>query len=236
MLNGSLRFKLPHRSIRRERGLSMVELMVGVAIGLFVVAGATVAVSNQLGDNRRLMLETQMQQDLRAAADLIARDLRRGGYWGAAESGVWNASTVSVASNPYTSMSATVSGTAASAVTFAYSRSAVENNAIDATDESGFRLSNAGVIEMRTGGGWQALTDVNTMRVTNFQVILTKSDIALACFNACPIGAVNCPPTQSVREFEILIDATAVHDASVQRSVRSKARLRNDVVVGACPT
>jgi prepilin peptidase dependent protein B len=220
---------------RKQAGLSLVELMVGVAIGLFVVAGATVAVSNQLGDNRRLMLETQVQQDLRAAADLIARDLRRAGYWGAAETGVWNASSVSVASNPYAPMSAATSGTAASAVTFAYSRSSAENNSIDATDESGFRLSNAGVIEMRTGGGWQALTDSNTMRVTNFQVKLEKTDVALACFNTCPVGAVNCPPTQSVRDFEIVIDATAVHDPNVKRSVRSMARLRNDVVVGACP-
>jgi Tfp pilus assembly protein PilW len=220
---------------RRQAGLSLVELMVGVAIGLFVVAGATVAVSNQLGDNRRLMLEAQMQQDLRAASDLVARDLRRAGYWGAAESGVWNASSVSVASNPYTPMSATVSGTAASAVTFAYSRGNVENNSIDATDESGFRLSNAGVIEMRTGGGWQALTDGNTMRVTNFQVTLTQTNVALACFNVCAVGAANCPPTQALREFEVLIGATAVHDPAVQRSVRSVVRVRNDVVVGACP-
>jgi prepilin peptidase dependent protein B len=219
----------------RQAGLSLVELMVGVAIGLFVVAGATVAVSNQLGDNRRLMLETQVQQDLRAAADLIARDLRRAGYWGAAETGVWNASAVSVATNPYIEMSAaTVSGPAASAVTFAYSRGIGENNFIDPADQSGFRLTNAGVIEMRTGGGWQALTDSNTVRVTNFQVKLETTDVALACFNLCA-GAPNCPPTQSVRDFEIVIDATAVHDPSVKRSVRSMARLRNDVVVGACP-
>jgi len=81
------------RSRGTQGGLSMVELMVGVAVGLFVVAGATVAVSNQLGDNRRLMLETQIQQDLRATADLIAKDLRRAGYWGAAEAGVWHAAT-----------------------------------------------------------------------------------------------------------------------------------------------
>jgi len=87
---------------RRQAGLSMVELMVGVAIGLFVVAGATMAVSNQLGDNRRLMLETQIQQDLRAAADVIARDLRRSGYWASAQGGVWHAGAVAVASNPYT--------------------------------------------------------------------------------------------------------------------------------------
>ena len=219
---------------RRQAGLSLVELMVGVAIGLFVVAGATVVVSNQLGDNRRLMLEAQIQQDLRAAADLISRDLRRAGYWGAAETGVWNASSVSVASNPYTQMSAATSGVAASGVTFAYSRSLAENNFVDATDQSGFRLDTDGVIRMNTAGGWQALTDSNTMRVTNFQLKLNQSDVALACFNLCG-AAANCPPTQSVREFEILIDATAVHDAAVQRSVRSWVRLRNDVVVGACP-
>ncbi len=33
----------------------------------------------QLSENRRVLLETQVQQDLRAAADIIARDLRRAG-------------------------------------------------------------------------------------------------------------------------------------------------------------
>jgi len=37
--------------------------------------------TTQLGDNRRLLLEAQMQQDMRTAADLISRDLRRAGYW-----------------------------------------------------------------------------------------------------------------------------------------------------------
>ena len=38
---------------RRQSGLSIVELMVGLALGLFVVAGATVVATTQLGDNRR---------------------------------------------------------------------------------------------------------------------------------------------------------------------------------------
>ena len=59
------------------RGLSLIELMVGIAVGLFIVAAATVLVSGQLGENRRLMLDTQLQQDLRATADIITRELRR---------------------------------------------------------------------------------------------------------------------------------------------------------------
>lgn len=218
----------------RQSGLSMVELMVGVAIGLFVVAGATMVVSNQLGDNRRLMLETQIQQDLRAAADLIARDLRRSGYWAEAQSGVWHAGAVSVTSNPYTTLWDVTPSVAASAVQFGYSRGAVENNALDDTDKSGFRLVN-GVIQMYTAGGWQALTDGNTLRVDSFQVTLNNRTIDLACFNACPVGSTTCPPRQTVRDITVAIDGTAVFDAAVKRSARSNVRLRNDVITGACP-
>jgi len=213
-------------------GLSIVELMVGVAVGLFVVAGATLAVSNQLGDNRRLMLETQIQQDLRAAADVIARDLRRSGYWASAQDGVWHAGAVAVTSNPYTALTP-ASGVAAE-VRFGYSRGAIENNLLDPNDEAGFRLVNA-AIQMRTGGQWQALTDNTTLRVTEFRVTLNSQAVALSCFKPCPVGALACPPTQTVREIEVFIDGTAVHDASVRRDARSNVRLRNDVINGLCP-
>ena len=81
------------------RGLSIVELMVGIAVGMFVLAGASLLASSQLSDNRQLLLETQVQQDLRATADLIARELRRGGYWANAGSTVWPAAAPAV--NPY---------------------------------------------------------------------------------------------------------------------------------------
>jgi len=225
----------PGASKRCQVGLSLVELMVGVAVGLFVVAGATLVVSNQLGDNRRLMLETQIQQDLRAAADLIARDLRRSGYWATAESGVWHAAAVSVSTNPYTELLGVSSGTAASSVQFGYSRGAVEDNTLDNdTERAGFRLNN-GVIQMYTGGAWQALTDGATLRVTNFEVRLNAQDIELACSKECPGGGTACLPRQTVRDFTVVIDGVAVHDAAVRRGAQSNARLRNDVIQGACP-
>jgi prepilin peptidase dependent protein B len=221
---------------RRQTGLSMVELMVGVAIGLFVVAGATLAVSNQLGDNRRLMLETQIQQDLRAAADVIARDVRRSGYWANAQAGVWHAGAVAVTSNPYTAL--TPASGVASEVRFGYSRGMLENNTpdltLDANDEAGFRLVN-NAIQMRTGGQWQALTDSTTLKVTDFRVTINSQSVALSCFNPCPVGALACPPTQTVREVKVEITGTAVHDPSVERRANSNVRLRNDVINGACP-
>jgi type IV pilus assembly protein PilW len=88
---------------------------------------------------------------------------------------------------------------------------------------------------MFTGGGWQALTDANTLRVTNFVLRLTNRAVALNCFNECPGGGTACYPQQTVRDITVLIEGTAVHDAAVRRGAQSTARLRNDVLTGACP-
>jgi type IV pilus assembly protein PilW len=53
--------------------------MVGMAVGLLVVAVALVAMAQHLHENRRLLAQTRLLQDLRTVSDLILRDLRRAG-------------------------------------------------------------------------------------------------------------------------------------------------------------
>jgi type IV pilus assembly protein PilW len=217
---------------RRARGLSLVELMVGVAVGLLVVAAATFVAVNQLGDTRRLLLETQVQQDLRAAADLMARDLRRAEYWGRAEAGVWYTGGPDVAGNPYVSIDAQ-----AQEVTYAYSRDpgGAEDDAIDDDRERfGYKLEN-GTIKMRVGRAWQELTDPNVLKVTRFEVTPNGEDAAQSCFKLCADGTTACWPKQEVRRLSVMVEGVAVSDALVKRSVRSNVRLRNDATSGACP-
>jgi len=183
---------------RRQRGLSIVELMVGVAIGLFVVAAATMLVSMQLSDSRRLMLETQVQQDLRATADIITRELRRAGHWGKARDGVWYAGNAAeVRDNRYSAITTVVDsaestfadGEDSPLVLFAYSRNgneADENGTLDSAEELGFRLD-GGVIQSRLGeAGWQALTDGNTLTVTEFTMTMNRQPLPLECPKTCP--------------------------------------------------
>jgi Tfp pilus assembly protein PilW len=54
--------------------MSIVELLVGVAVGLLIIGGATKLFVDYLVSTRRSLVETRVNQDLRAAADLIARD------------------------------------------------------------------------------------------------------------------------------------------------------------------
>ncbi len=169
--------------------------MVGVAIGLFVVAAATMLVVTQLSDNRRLTLETQVQQDLRASADIITRELRRAGHWGKARDGVWYADNASlIRDNPYSAIrkaddSDFADGEASSTVLMTYSRSGdelEETGMVESAEQLGFRLDN-GVIQSRLGdAGWQALTDSNTLNVTKFELTMNQQPIRLECPKPCP--------------------------------------------------
>jgi prepilin peptidase dependent protein B len=217
-----------------QRGLTIVELLVGAAIGLLVVAAGTTLLTGQLRESRGLLLEARLMQDLRTAADLVSRDLRRAGYWGGATEGVWLAGASSVVVNPYAAVSP---GAAASdAASFRYSRDATENHLVDGNEQFGYRLR-AGVIELQLGAGnWQALTDSGTLNVTEFSVTPFTQDISLQgfCATDCPAGSSTCPPRQQVRSLALVISGRGVVDARVTRSIRSEVRLRNDPITGAC--
>ena len=213
---------------RLLRGLSLVEMMVGIAVGLIVVAGATLVVATQLGDNRRLLLETQVQQDLRAAADIVTRDLRRGGAWhDTARLGIWTPGATPQA-NPYSAM--LPASASATQVTYKYLRSPGSS-----TTDYGFRLQ-SGVIQTLLGGAWQELTDARAVRVTRFDITPHNApSIQVPCPQDCPGGGTACWPTVTVRELVVDITGEAVADASVQRSLSTTVRVRNDLISGVCP-
>lgn len=226
-----------------ERGLSVVELLVGVAVGLFVLGGVISLFISNLGSSRRLVMEARLNQDLRVVGDLITRDLRRAGYWSNAMAGtVVAGSAATPPRNPYQAM-AVDAGNAT--VTYSFARDT--NDSVDDNEQFGFRRSivqvnglDRGVIQMRTRGSpdvWQTLTDPNVVEIpTNgFQITVDSEppiDLRDTCAKAC-VGT-GCPTIQ-VRNYELVLTATSVADADMSRTLRTRVRVRNDLVEGACP-
>ena len=219
------------------RGLSLVELMVGVAVGLFVVAAAAMLVSTQLNENRRVLLETQVQQDLRATADIITRELRRAGHWPAAERFVWVEGGAAPADNPYSAVE--LDADDPGQVRFQYYRPP------GGTSPDGGYIWQGSLLKTLLGaGGWQELTDGDTLRITSFSVTPQNDaavDVLVPCSTLCPGGGTDCWPTRrlTVRELVVDIQGEAVADPSVKRRLQSVVRLRNDLVGGpsaACPS
>ena len=225
-----------HTSPRRSRrGLSIVELLVGVAVGLLVVAGALSMSASNMGKSRQLLSDVRFNQDLRVAADLITRDLRRAGYWGAAISGTQAiGATSDTAQNPYSG--AAVSGDGV--VQYRFSRDATENNTLDPNEQFGFRIHD-GVLQMRADAdGWRDVTDPKEMTVPSdgLSIVPTETEVPLGhlCPRICNPGTPNCPASK-VRSYEIVLTATSATDAAVTRELRTTVRLRNDQLSGRCP-
>ncbi len=216
----------------RRHGLSVVELMVGVAVGLVVVAGALSLIARNLAGSRHLLAETRLNQDLRAAADVVARDLRRSGFWGNAVKGtIAQGNSAAVAQNPYSAVSSS-----ADSLGYGFSRDTVENDVLDDQEQYGFRLS-SGVLQMQTESGlWQDLTDSGNMMMTGFAVSPTSTSLALGnlCPKICAAGTPNCPTT-TVRGFTIKLTGQSTRDAGLVRSLEATVLVRNHLLSGQCP-
>jgi prepilin peptidase dependent protein B len=220
---------ISRRAAPAQRGLSLVELMVGIALGLFLVAGASTLFVSHLTSSRRLLQEARLNQDLRATADLITRDLRRAGYWGNALQGtVATGAGSTTTANPYSAVTS-----AASTVSYEFSQG-TEDNTLTANEQFGFDL-NSGKIRMLTGGVPQDVTDPDTMTVTAFTITptVTAVDIRDSCAVTCTGGAC---PTITVREFDISITGQSTRDAAVTRTLQTSVRVRNDLLAGTCPS
>lgn len=210
--------------MKRQRGLSLVELLVGVAVGLLVVAGAATVVSTQLADTRRLVVEVQVLQDLRATADIVSREVRRAASWTNAPLGVW-APGLAVVANPFDNITLV----SPSQVTIAR----------DGGGPRGFRLvvGPPGYVEvLPNAGNWQALTDPSTVNITSFTMTITPVAASqMACPALCPgLNALQpqvCWPTVEVRQLQLTITGRATSDAAVERTIVSSMRLPNDRIV-----
>lgn len=221
------------RPCRTGRGLTLVELMVGLAVGMLVLVGAMTIMVSLQSTSWRLMVETRLNQDLRAAADVVARDLRRGGYWGNAINGTLAvAATGATQQNPYS----LASGSTANGMVYRFSRDATENDVLDAAEQFGFRL-NDGVLQMQTASGvWQDLTDSKNLSMTAFTVAPRETALPLGnlCAKVCAAGTPNCPTT-TVRSYVIGLTGRAVRDSAMVRSMSLSVRVRNDLLQGQCP-
>jgi type IV pilus assembly protein PilW len=226
-------------SRRRQRGLSLVELMVGITVGLFVVAAAAMLTATQLSDNRRLLLEAQVQSDLRASADIITRELRRAGGSTLAHLGVWSTTNATPVENPRQAISPTEMVT--SEILYEYRRpdTPALNFGFKRVTRTQGELT-FGVLQALQGtGGWQDLTDPNTLDVTSFAVAVAQAgpELRVPCPKPCPLplptgvtDPQHCWPQYAVRNATITIEGRARSDPAVFRSISSTVRLRNDAI------
>lgn len=100
-----------------------------------------------------------------------------------------------------------------------------------------YRLQD-GIVSMKIGDGhWQAMNDVQTLRVSSLRFVPHTQEIVLdgACRQPCSESTPQCPPRQQLRSVDIELTAGAVHDTRWTRTATRHVQLRHDALIGACP-
>jgi type IV pilus assembly protein PilW len=104
-----------HRSVRRQRGLSLVELLVAMALGIVMLAGTLLLYSAMSGATRTSSQESQLNEDGTLALQILKQQLQLAGDTGlaAGTDGAPNFAGVSVlgCNNGFASNTANYMGT-----------------------------------------------------------------------------------------------------------------------------
>lgn len=207
-----------------HRGFSLIELMIGMTVGLFILLGASSLMVSQIGDHRRLALETRTEQDVRAMAEVMTREIRSAGAWKDPMKGVWTEASPSPQVNPYANVTIEDGG---AKLTFTI---------LDGPSQfvRGYKFSGE-VLYRFDGANWQPMTDPNTLKIARFEV--TQNEHSFGMESACRLpcdGAENCPPVAKVRDLRIVLEANAKHDSAVRRNLDFVVRLQADALSGVC--
>lgn len=173
----------------RQRGVSLLELMIGIAVGLLVVASSLVIYLNGARGGTDSLRANRFNQDVREIMNIMVNDIRRAGYWADAAAGT---------ANPYM-LDANNIRIVGSCILFSYD-AVFDNAAVGVTngaDFFGYRL-NGGTLQMLdntvaahnstaatfcgNGGTWVNLTDPGEITVTG----LTFSTAGSRCLTYNP--------------------------------------------------
>lgn len=220
--------------LRRQRGISLVELMIAMVLGLLVSAIVIGMFSSTVGSTRQAVTTIRLNQELRTVMDLMIRDLRRSGYWNGAlaasnpyasitEAGAPVAVYLAAGSN--THLNTTTAGDSGECVILGYDSEASGSAAAerlvgyryDANDEAveGLWASSFATPAHCDMGTWQNLTDEEAVRITALEFTPEPNPASFAA--------------ATVRNLIITLSAESRRDARIKTEIRDQVRIRNDL-------
>ena len=243
------------RRTGRERGVTMIEMMVGILVGLIVLWGMSTVYVNSARGSRTTTSANALNQDMRAVMDIMVGDIRRAGYWSTTVPGV----------NPFTA-AATNLRVAADCVLYSYDAThaggvaGVVNAGIDFF---GFRWDSVNQVAQTldpaanpastatacNAATWQNLTDNQVIRITNMSFDTAGSQcMAYVKTSYNPTNVATfwpnnslCDPATSVappgalfvetRLVNITLTASSVADPTLTRSLTEAVLVRNNRLI-----
>lgn len=229
-----------------QKGASLVELMVGMAIGLIIVAAAASVYVTTVRGGSDTLRSAKLNIELRGAMDIMVAEIRRAGY-------IWFDANTNLSTNPFMQANTNLTLVGSDCLLFAYDANG--NNVADTSDQFGFK-KNGSKVSMRFGGtapstsagcsiandSWESITDDNSIIVDTLNFAVTYQCLnaqtgAGSANQACATGnaiynAANAATVKSdlveIRNVTITLVGHHKDDAQTRMSLSQSVRVRND--------
>jgi prepilin peptidase dependent protein B len=225
----------------KQQGISLIEIMIGLSIGLIIIAAAITIYITSIKGSADIAKSARLNHDMDSALALMVNDIRRAGYWGGAKVGADSRD------NPFTVSDTTdLQIPSASCVLYAYDADA--DGSVDPDEYYGFRL-NAGNIQMRSSniacdaGGWNSLNinegreqvEITSLTLAeSFKCLRKRLGAADASYDtpcADAVAAGNLVTDDRVietRDISITMAGRAKNDTTVTKTISDRVKIRND--------
>lgn len=186
-----------HRCKRFQRGFTVTELMITVGLSLSVISSVLIGYLATYSSSLNTLAASKLNQDMSALMNLMVNELRRAGYSGTVPTTPASnlfALTNNTALEVFDDMTSnTQQAATGSGSCIVYTYDSDEDGVVDAAELSGFRLTTAGVVQVRTSGDtadpdtcastaspttpitWEALTDPDFITVSELTFDLGNS-------------------------------------------------------------
>lgn len=193
----------------RERGETLMGLLVGLSVGLVVLAAGSALLANHLRGHRTDLQDSHLHHDLRSAIDWMARELRKAQYTASA----WETRSPEACEDAFCDGPEDFS-IAGHRIEFSHDRN--HNGRQDKNECMGFRLSGKALQTKRScnaSGDWQAITDSANLHITDLR------------------WQLHCEQHQGWlrRSVQMTLTAQWPTEASRQVSLSHTVHLRNDL-------
>jgi prepilin peptidase dependent protein B len=174
---------------KKQTGVTLIELMIGLLIGVIVVAGGiSIFLTSVKGQTDNINL-TRLNQDMRTMMDIMVRDIRRAGFVTSNP----DDNFALVQSNPFfgatTDLAVYDTNTC---IVYAYNSDNDDPPVVDSSERFGFRLNTTtNVLEMRSSGtsnvncnegSWQTITEPE-VAITGLTFTLTSTALNVTSMN-----------------------------------------------------
>lgn len=220
----------------RQQGMSLIELMVSIVIGMIIMAGVLGLSIATFGANATQIRTAQLQYELRKVVDDFARDLRRAGYrplpadFTSPLGMNLNSQTGPATIEPIDNMTV---------------RYDIDDGA-DADEYTSFgyrrivdQKTGVGRVEVAIDGkGWASLTNPQVVDISEFSVMrgVLKDGVGDPEVDSSYAYACDADRTNEIlgNVYSVRVTGELVNDGSITRTVVETIRPRN-LLVTDCP-